>query len=155
MKEGGRALTKWENELHINITEEEWIDVCTNTWKTTNSLVWREFSWKVQIRYFKTPIVQSKYNNEITASCWRNCEENNANYTHILYSCSVLKQFWSKVREEMDNIFQCNLFLTTKHLLLGKSPNALSLSSDKYLYRILRITAIKQITRFWLKPLAP
>ena len=129
--------------------------MCINTWKTTSSLLWREFSWKVQMRYFKTPIIQSKYNKDITASCWRNCGEKKANHTHILYSCPVLNQFWSKVKEEIDNIFQCNLSLSPKDILLGKSPQALSLPSDKYLYRILRITAIKQITKNWMNAAAP
>ena len=38
---------------------------------------------------------------------------------------------------------------------LGISPPELTLEIDRYLYRILRIAAMKQITRNWLKPTPP
>ena len=152
--EGGKpkALINWENELNINITEEDWENMCFNTWKTTNSQFWREFSWKLQIRYFITPMIQSKFNSNIAPGCWRKCGESKANYTHILYSCPVLEEYWSAVKEEMGKIFKCDLSLGLQNLLLGTLPKALSLKSDKYLYRILRITAIKQITKLKPKP---
>lgn len=60
-----KTVIHWEKLLHIKITEEDWTDMCV---KTTNSSFWREFSWKLQIRYFKTPTIQAKYDNKITAS---------------------------------------------------------------------------------------
>uniref|UniRef100_A0A3B5B6V9 Uncharacterized protein n=1 Tax=Stegastes partitus TaxID=144197 RepID=A0A3B5B6V9_9TELE len=53
---------------------------------------------------------------------------------------------------EMGKIFKCDLSLGPKNVLLGIPPKALPVKSDKYLHRILRITAIKQITKNWLKP---
>ena len=55
----------------------------------------------------------------------------------------------------MDSIFQCRFFGGPEQILLGRTPLHLSLQTDKNLFRILRVTALKQITKNCLKPVAP
>ena len=37
---------RWEKEGGLQITEEEWQDICTFQWKYTKSHAWKEFFWK-------------------------------------------------------------------------------------------------------------
>ena len=43
---------KWETELEVEITEAEWLQMWRTHQTTTNSRIWREFSWKNLIRFF-------------------------------------------------------------------------------------------------------
>ena len=52
---------KWERELGIEITEEEWYNVCRIQHSTTASRLWRESGWKNIIRYFITPNMKGRY----------------------------------------------------------------------------------------------
>lgn len=64
-----RMKNKWEKELLLNITDTDWEQICKNVQKSTHSNYWKEFSWKIINRYFKTPNIQKKYRN-VTSECW-------------------------------------------------------------------------------------
>ncbi len=52
-------------------------------------------------------------------------------------------------------VLQIKQTLEPKHLILGVTPTELTTEKDRYMYKILEITALKQITRNWLKPTPP
>ena len=147
--------TNWLDELQIVTTAEEWEDISRRTSPRQLTLLCREYSWTIQSRCFITPIIQQQYNCDITPNCWRNCGESRANHIHILYSCTVLNHFWTEVYKVLDDMLEHSRSLNPEHMFLGRTPHTLVLQNDKYLFRILRITALKQMTRNWLKPLAP
>ena len=86
------------------------------------------------------------------ARCWRNCGEGRAHQAHIFWTCPVLKHFWVRVGEKMNRVLQCSLPLGPEHIILRMTPSQISLTPNRHMYRILRIVAIKQITKNWLKP---
>lgn len=47
---------KWENEMKISIPEMEWEQSFRNIYTNLRSLYWQEYAWKVNIRYFLTPL---------------------------------------------------------------------------------------------------
>ena len=51
---------RWEKEMDIVISDDVWLETWTIQSTTTNSLSWRDFSWKNQIRFFITPRQKSK-----------------------------------------------------------------------------------------------
>ena len=51
---------KWEKELGIEITEEDWYNVCKVQYSATCSRVWREFVWKSIVRFFITPKIKGR-----------------------------------------------------------------------------------------------
>ncbi len=52
---------KWEEKLGTQITDEEWKQMFAEIHKTTSSLFWKEFAWKINMKYFLTPEITSKY----------------------------------------------------------------------------------------------
>lgn len=60
-----KIKNKWENELSCTISPIDWGEMCKNIHYTTISMYWREYVWKVLMRYFKTPLIQSKYKDSI------------------------------------------------------------------------------------------
>ncbi len=154
-KQDTRAKLKWEEELNIHISEDTWKEMNRNVHTTTASPYWREYAWKIQSRYFITPAQQAKYNNKILSNCWRDCGESYANFSHIFWFCPSLQLFWNNIQKEINTIFNCVIHLNADFMLLGKTVDKIQNENDKYLSRILRITALKQITRNWLQKPCP
>lgn len=63
---------KWELEANIIIADEEWESSWVSWQKCLSSPTWREFSWKLRVRYFKSPLVIASYDNN-SSPCWRGC----------------------------------------------------------------------------------
>ncbi len=118
-----------------------------NVHTTTASPYWREYAWKIQSRFFITSVQQVKYNKKILSNCWRECGESHANFSHIFWFCPLLQLFWNNIQREINTIFNGVIHLNTDFMLLGKTVDKIQNENDKYLLRILRITALKQITR--------
>lgn len=142
---------KWEKELKIDISIESWRESLKGNTRITQSKYWDEFSWKVQQRFFITPDKCSK-TQTLGTSCWRNCGEQRANYTHIFFLCPGLEIFWKEFGKAVKYIF--DLKSLTLENLLGLNLNKITLKNQK-LFNILRIAAIKQITRTWKQVKAP
>lgn len=83
---------KWEKELNVIISEEEWYHMCETQQTSTNSLTWREFNWKNLTRFFITPNSKSKQLFK-QQKCWRQCGEINANHTHVFWCCPKIETF--------------------------------------------------------------
>lgn len=73
---------KWEKELGIVITSEDWTNIINTQITTTASQTWRDYSWKNCIRFFITPKQKSKQTGQ-QPTCWRGCGYSVADHTHI------------------------------------------------------------------------
>ncbi len=51
---------KWESELNIDISDDDWYEMCMTQCTTTSSQIWREFGWKNLTRFFITPQIKSR-----------------------------------------------------------------------------------------------
>uniref|UniRef100_A0A3Q2ZLE5 Reverse transcriptase domain-containing protein n=2 Tax=Kryptolebias marmoratus TaxID=37003 RepID=A0A3Q2ZLE5_KRYMA len=64
--------TKWERELGILLTEDDWLNIWKTQITTSSSRIWREYCWKNVIRFFITPKITSKFKSRVQP-CWRDC----------------------------------------------------------------------------------
>ena len=137
---------KWDKEMRITIETNEWNQSFKDIFKLLRSPFWQEYAWKINIRYFQTPLSISKYTSN--SKCWRECGENKADHVHIFFTCPKVQGFWSKVSQIMEKIFGRNIILENHNIIIGTHPKQMR-SQDLYLFWILRLTALKQITRCW------
>ena len=121
----------------------------------TNANIWREFRWKVIMRYFRTPQITAKWVLTTSDKCWRNCGPQNGNHTHIFWSCPKLSIFWNEVLDALREIFHQNIPNDPRVVLLGSIPEGFEGRAKIYLLQILLGAAIKCITIRWLKPEPP
>lgn len=145
---------RWELEMNVTIEDREWELACENNHKLTSSPMWKEFSWKVNVRYFRTPYIISKYDKAKTNLCWRQCGQI-GDHTHIFWDCPKIKIFWEGVREEISNILQIFIEQNPLVFVLGVLPNELLSKEKLYLLGIMVLVAKKLITVCWYKPSPP
>ena len=88
------------------------------------------------------------------AGCWRECGENKANHTHIFFTCPVIKSFWEAVEKAMKEIIDIKGSLTLENCL-GINIQCKIKAKDRNIFNMLRLTALKQLTRTWKQPKAP
>lgn len=144
---------KWELEANIIIRDIDWEETFQSGHKLTNSPTWREFEWKVKMRYFNTPSITSKYSNT-SDLCWRNCGKV-GDFTHIFWDCPKLLDFWKSIQWELGEVLGINLPLDPSTYILGIMPDDLIDHERIYLLRVLLLIAKKTITSLWLKPQPP
>ena len=141
---------RWESEFNTNISDEDW----GNMWKihqtSTNSRIWREFSWKNLIGFFITPKVKGKYLNR-NLPCWRECGALDADHSHIFYKCPKILLFWKVVHNTLQKVlgYDISMSFMTLYLCNLNSTDGNVRISDRYLVKILLIASKKAITRKW------
>ena len=145
---------KWELEMNVIIDDTCWEDVCEEGHKITSSPMWKEFNWKLKMRYFRTPTITSKFDRSKTNLCWRECHQI-GDHTHIFWDCPKLGNYWGGIRKELFSILNIDLPLTPQFYIIGVLPKGRWEKKKLYLLRVLILIARKMITLSWLKPLPP
>uniref|UniRef100_A0A3P8TVH1 Reverse transcriptase domain-containing protein n=1 Tax=Amphiprion percula TaxID=161767 RepID=A0A3P8TVH1_AMPPE len=145
---------RWELEMNVIIKDEEWQEVCDSGHKITNSPMWKEFNWKIKMRYFKTPSIISTFDKRNNNLCWRNCGKI-GDHTHIFWDCPKLKLFWEEIQAEIRSILGVDLALEPLFYIIGSIPKEAMDKKQAYLLHILLLVAKKMITVSWLSPLPP
>ena len=135
---------KWERELGEEIPEGIWYDMWKTYQITTQSLKWRQFSWKNLIRYFITPKFKSKQINA-RQPCWRLGNHMDPDHTHIFWKCTKTQPFWGNVHSVLCGVLG---YVIPKSCLLyfGHLEGTVHVGVQ-YLVRILLVAEKKNITK--------
>lgn len=140
---------KWENEVRVAISQENWEKICQMQWFSTGSSTWREFCWKNIVRFFITPIQKRHQGNG--DACWRLCGTNGANHFHIFWDCLVIKPYWEAIHKHIKDVLNVEIPYNFETIYLGSILYDMRSSNDKKLLAILLAASKKAITRKWLK----
>lgn len=77
------------------ISDKDWELFCREGYEITNSPIWKEFEWKVKMRFFSTPLVVWKFNGS-SDKCWRGCGLV-GDQTHIFWDFQRLLGYWQNI----------------------------------------------------------
>lgn len=86
--------------MNVTINDETTEHVCEEGHGITRSPMWKQFSWKLKTRYFRTPFLVAKLDKSKPNLCWRNCKKI-GDHTHIFWDCPKLKPYWEGIRTEI------------------------------------------------------
>ena len=145
---------KWEKELGVNISEEDWLHIWRTQQSTASSRTWREHCWKNIIRFFITPKLRSKFVS-VSQPCWRECGAVNVNHAHVFWLCPDIVQFWEDVHLILANILGYEVPNSCIVLYFGNMAGNIVARTDRYLFKILIAACKKAITKRWYKPGPP
>ena len=112
-----KVKEKWEKELSINISGEAWRESLKENFESTQSKHWREFAWKISLRFFITPHIIGKTSTVAGSGCWRGCGASKANHAHIFFTCPVIKSFWEEAEDAIKDILDIKESLTFENWL--------------------------------------
>ena len=141
---------RWEKEVGINLSEEEWLNICKTITTTSCSDLWREFTWKNTLRFFITPKIRAQQTKTpVRGSCWRKCGQTTAGHFHIFWECPNIAPYWKEVLSNIQLIIGLQFEETFSVFYLGNLPTGLR-KEDRYLLQILQVASKKAITRKWL-----
>lgn len=140
---------KWEKELGIAITKEDWENICDIHASSTSSRTWREFCWKCIVRFFITPKIKAKQLGR-PQQCWRQCGSAEADHSHIFWHCPCIKNYWVEVHSTIKDILGFDIPQDASFLYLGNLPQEF-LGEDRYLTKILLAASKKAVTRLWCR----
>lgn len=115
------ACKKWEAELSISLTAENWEQIFLNIHKGSTNVTTQENGYKIQSRWYHTTVLSHIFKPEIPETCWR-CHQERGTLLHIWWSCSPLQNFWSEVSHITAQVTSYNLDFTPAQFLLHHSP---------------------------------
>lgn len=144
---------QWEMELNIILDDVTWESVCCSCHRGVGSQMWKEFDWKVKLRFFRTPLKTFLSKSSVCDKCWRGCGFV-GDQTHIFWDCVYIQQYWMDVKNIIQNILSVNLPMDPLIFLLDIFPDGFSYEQH-FLLHLLLMTARKMITIHWLKPETP
>lgn len=86
---------KWETERNI-ISKENWEELFKEGHEMFSSIIWKEFEWKVKMRYFLVLLHISKYS-KVSNKCWRICGQV-ADDVQLFQDCHKLTEYWKNIK---------------------------------------------------------
>lgn len=111
---------KWETELGLAITTEEWENIYEHIHKGSINVSAQENSYKLYSRWYRTPDIIHRYHSSVSPICWR-CNVEVGSLLHIWWNCPRIKPFWEKVQETIAYITTYTLSFTPSQYLLHHS----------------------------------
>lgn len=145
---------QWELELNTIIENDEWEDICSKCHRGVGSQLWKEFDWKVKVRFFRTPLQVSIFNIGGINKCWRNCGMV-GDHTHIFWDCPKIQPYWRDIKTELEKILHMDIPFDPVFILLEKTTEQ-NFSKDLcYILHVLLMIARKMITMHWMQPEPP
>ncbi len=141
----------WELELNTIIEDEVWTSVCASCHKGISSQMWKEFDWKMKMRFFRVPLVVAKFDSSSQlAQCWRGCGEV-GDYVHIFWECPKIQVYWQGVKREISKVLGYDIPMHPVFFLLDGFPPDQFSKSHLFALHILLMAARKIITVNWMK----
>lgn len=97
---------KWEIELKIQISKDDFYNICKiQQQTTTSSRLWKEFFWNKNIVRFCLILPRLKVEIHLhNCQLWRMCGEKNIDHTHVFWEHMKMRKYWDDVWPELTMI---------------------------------------------------
>ena len=116
------AKRKWESDLEVEITDEDWCEIFENAKKISVC----NRAWSIQLRTILrlqiSPSLRHKMNPTLSPLCLK-CKMEEGNYIHCIWSCHKIKRYWCDVVQQLNEIFDMEFEPDPMCLILGLTDN--------------------------------
>ena len=88
--------TQWMNDLQINISEEDWSEICSGAQRLTINTHLKLIQYNWIMRTYITPERLNKMNPNIPDLCVK-CNVEKGTLFHCFWNCPEIRKFWNEV----------------------------------------------------------
>lgn len=113
-----QSRVRWEKELGIAMTDEQWEDCCLQTERVSASSRLRIIHYKFLHRLYYTPAKMYKYKFRDNDSCDR-CHAERARFLHLVWECPGVRDYWTQVFNALQTMIATPLAQAPLLALLG------------------------------------
>ena len=130
----------WQSELKTMWTSAQWKKIRLNVFKLTTSTKLRYFQYRILSKKLVTNVTRSKWDKSISGKC-HFCQEGKENILHLMWECTVIKNFWCKIAKWLNYIckystkFDATMIITNQCMEEnGEFIEMLILMAKQYIY---------------------
>lgn len=158
-------LSSWRNDLHIDITTEEWEKACSSAQTQSINTKGKLLQYKWLFRTYITPVKLNHFNPNIPDYCYK-CNTERGTLLHCIWECQKLQTFWKDTLCLISRLTECKIPLEPKLCLLHIYPKEFVASVKKRklidfcLLQAKRVIALKwkdvqsPVPALWLKEMS-
>lgn len=114
------ASRKWERELVIDLSDDEWENIFFCIHKGTINVSTQENGFKVFSRWYKTSLRLHKISPAILPNCWH-CSDKEGSLLNISRCCPIIQPFWTEVHRLITHITTYSIDFSPAQMLLHPS----------------------------------
>uniref|UniRef100_A0A2D4EKF6 Reverse transcriptase zinc-binding domain-containing protein n=2 Tax=Micrurus corallinus TaxID=54390 RepID=A0A2D4EKF6_MICCO len=111
-------MIAWAKNFGYNIQLEEWEEIWKRNLTITKSVAYKENLYKMMYRWHLAPSRLIKVYPTANPMCWK-CKINHGTYYHLWWTCPIIKIFWMKIKNWLEEITQVGLEWKPELYLLG------------------------------------
>lgn len=93
----------WSADLNIDITHKKWDCICENIKRVSRDIKIRLIQFKILNRFYWIPPRLFRLKLRDNADCWKCCSSE-GNLLHLLWECPMIKNYWLKIHDCIENI---------------------------------------------------
>ena len=137
-----KKRVKWEEDLSLQITKEEFLKKFKDIYVVTNSPKLRSFPYRLVHRAIVTNIHLKHWGKMDTDSCTQ-CNKSRETYVHMLVWCEHVQSFWIQVESLMSEFNNVEIDFNVENIIWNKVipnnnkniKNTICLMAKQYIYR--------------------
>ena len=122
-------LRAWKEDLHEDISLDDWGAICATTHSQTASTRLRLLQYNWLMRTYVTPVKLHQFNNDIPDVCVK-CNSKGT-LLHCMWECREIVLFWNEISQIIYKMLNVRLPLDPKFFILGLYPETLVVRKER------------------------
>ena len=112
------SRTFWAEDFGCQVDNKKWQRILLKAKKITSSNSTYETQYKIIHRLHVTPAVRTIYDPMCSGQCVK-CKNILGTYSHLIWFCPKISQFWLTVKSELVKVFGIQIQLNPINCILG------------------------------------
>ena len=145
---------KWEHDLLIEISPEDWSDICDKIHNCSYNLRHKLSQFNLIHRVYYTPEKLHRMDSEMSFLCWR-CKKQRGTFFHMFWTCSAVSSFWHSVVNRISSCLGISVPYSPRLCLFGTGREDGWNRHQKQYMDLAFLAAKKCITIHWKSSIPP
>lgn len=150
-----KVIRKWYTQENFILSPEIWKTINQFNFCVLRGANWGRMLYFSKWLLYRTPVIIAKMYNNASAFCFRHCNCEQANWSHIIMSCPKIKHFWEEIIGFLKTYCLLSVPCNATMLLFGYDPDCIFSSHLAKLIYIIMAVARSLLLQNWLSSYIP